>query len=116
MTARPAFLKQSAHHTARLSELHAALEESANRRSGPGAYEPPTLAFDATCGCSAKRERDDTWTWSKADCKGRIVTGYESTREDYCGCGECRCPVGLGKTVELAVAELREQEAEREEA
>jgi hypothetical protein len=73
MTARPAFLKQSAHHTARLSELHAALEESANRRSGPGEYEPPLLELTAQCGCYSRRDRDGIWAWDSGACEQMVA-------------------------------------------
>lgn len=50
-----------------------------------------------------------------------IEIQYQSTprlwmalREGYCGCGECKFPVGYGKTPMEALADLMEQEEEQE--
>ena len=52
------------------------------------------------------------------------LTGYAPASErfaafdadTYCGCGECRYPVGTGATAEAALADLLEQIAELEDA
>lgn len=36
---------------------------------------------------------------------------WMATRENYCGCGECKYPAGFGRTKEEAEADLIEMEA-----
>jgi hypothetical protein len=52
------------------------------------------------------------------------LTGYAPAAEawyaidgdSYCGCPDCRCPVGTGATAEAAIADLLEQMAEEDVA
>lgn len=38
---------------------------------------------------------------------------WSAVREGYCGCGECKFPIGHGETEQEAIADLLEQESER---